>query len=174
MCWQLLKRQQLHPLTVVALVATELVVGLDEEPEGAAPPLLRRSSRPMLLLGAGLLSWGRAWAAVDCGAAGLLVRDRCVEGDDVAARLLKNCMQGDRLAPTQPPKDVYCCSAAVQARQTKWLRCQLRAAKATKQHSLTRKMTKAGKVTALKKRFAPCPVQACSVSVCCVYAVLQS
>lgn len=98
MCWQLLKRQQLHPLTVVALVATELVVGLDEEPEGAAPPLLRRSSRPMLLLGAGLLSWGRAWAAVDCGAAGLLVRDRCVEGDDVAARLLKNCMQGDRPA----------------------------------------------------------------------------
>jgi hypothetical protein len=112
--WQLLIRQQVHPLTVVALVATELVVGLDEEPEGTAPPLLRRSSRPMLLLGAGLLSWGRAWAAVDCGAAGLLVRDRCAEGDDVAVRLLKNCMQGDHLVtPTQPPKDVCCCSAAV-------------------------------------------------------------
>jgi hypothetical protein len=80
---------------VVALVATELVVGVDPELLGAAPPFFNLSRRPMLLLvGADRTRSGTAAADVGCAALGLLVTDLKEDVDDAVAQLfLMNCMQ---------------------------------------------------------------------------------
>jgi hypothetical protein len=94
---------------VVALVATELVVGLDVPASSPALPFFARSNRPMLLLPVGVdreLLGTAATAVVPCGSgAGLLVCDLCVEVDAVLAHLrLKNCIQDAGMLLQEPPE----------------------------------------------------------------------